>query len=325
MGLTHFPNGVSSYGVPQIGMGGFIPSGGNVYWVHPASTLASDGNTGLAPDKPLSTLSQAHTLMTANQNDVAIVVGNSSASSANVVSETATLTWSKDLCHIIGTGYNRISHRVSIRAVTNNFTPLVSVTADGCVFANFHTFHGYATSEAQICWAETGQRNAYYNVHMGGMGAQLAADHADSRVLTLSGDGERYFSNCTFGLDTVDRGAANATIGYLSQAVRDIFEDCYFIMRADTTTPTHILADTSLIIDRFQIFKNCNFYNGGTFTGGSTPIEVMNVHASVGGVFIMQGSHFTGFDAWEDVASTRVYVENAQAAATTGLMVAATT
>ncbi len=324
MGLTNFPFGITSFGVPMFGLGGMIPIPGNIYFVHP--TLGIDSNSGLAPDRALSTLSQAHSLMTANQNDVAIVIGNSSDSSANVVSETATLTWSKNLCHIIGTAYNRISHRVSIRAVTNDFTPLVSVTADGCVFANFHVFHGYATAETQIAWAETGQRNAHYNLHIGGMGAQLAADAAGSRCVTLSGDGVRYFKDCTFGLDTLDRAAANATIGFLSQAVRDIFEDCYFLMRADTaTTPVHIAADSSLIIDRFVLFKNCIFYNAGTFTGGVTPVEVMNIHASAGGVFIMQGSHFVGFDAWEDVASTRVYVENALGAGTTGLMLAATT
>ena len=118
----------------------------------------------------------------------------------------------------------------------SGFTPLVSVTADGCVFANFHVFHGYGTDEAQVAWAETGQRNSYFNIHIGGMGHQTAADNAGGRSLTVAGDGERYFKACTFGLDTITRGAANATLQLMQSggtpATRDWFEDCYFIWDA---------------------------------------------------------------------------------------------
>ena len=323
MPTTNFPFGVSSFGVPVMGgggmpwpVGGGNNSPGRAFFVDSATGL--DSNDGLSPARAKATLSSTHTAMIANQNDVAYVIGNSSASSANVVSETATLTWSKNLCHIVGVNaLNRISHRVSIRAVTNNFTPLVSVTADGCVFSNFHVFHGYATDEAQIAWAETGQRNSHFNLHIGGMGAQLAADNAGSRSLTLSGDGERYFESCTFGLDTVERGAANATIGFLGQAVRDWFENCLFISRCDAATPTHILADVSLIIDRFIYFNNCMFHNHE----GTTLTEVANVHASVGGNFIMRNCDSIGATDWEAVQSTNLYVGALRSATATGLMI----
>lgn len=315
--ITNFPFGSSSFGITQFGNAGFIPAGGTVYYVWPGNatpigthTGASDGNTGLSPDEALVTLSAAHSKMTANQNDVAILIGNSSASSANVVSETATLTWSKDLCHIIGTGYNKISQRCSIRAVTNDFTPLVSVTADGCVFANFHVFHGFATDSAQIAWAETGQRNAYFNCHIGGMGAQLAADNAGSRTLTLTGDGERYFSNCVFGLDTVDRDAANATVESLSAATRDIFEDCYFIARCDAGGPLHYSVGVGGI-DRFIIFKNCLFLN----FKGTEMTQVMSVAASAGGEVLLPGSNHAGA---AEFSTGDLPLQNQPAAAATG-------
>ena len=267
--------------------------------------------------QPLSTLSTAHDRMTANQNDTAYVIGNSSASSANVVSESATLVWSKNLCHIVGVNaFNRVSQRVSIRAVTNDFTPLVSVTADGCVFANFHVFHGFATDSAQIAWAETGQRNSHFNLHIGGMGAQLAADNTGSRSITVSGDGERYFKDCTFGLDTVTRGDANATLEFLSQAVRDVFEDCLFVAHTDAATPTHILADSGSDIDRFVYFKNCMFTSLGT-----TLTEVMNISATAGGRIILHDCQEVGATDWEAVASGNVFVEAAQANNTSGIMV----
>ncbi len=321
MGLTNFPFGVTSFGAVVSPAGGVQPVGGlgkgKAYWVDPAN--GSDGNTGFSPSQPLSTLSAAHSKMTANQNDTAYVIGNSSAASGNVVSETATLVWSKNLCHIVGVNsFNRISHRVSIRAVTNDFTPLVSVTADGCVFANFHVFHGFATDSAQIAWAETGQRNSHFNLHIGGMGAQLAADNAGSRSMTLTGDGERYFKDCTFGLDTVDRGAANATVEFISAAVRDVFEDCIFIARVDAATPVHVDADASGAIDRFTYFKNCMFHNFST----TAMTEAMNVHASAGGNIILHDCQVVNATDWEAVASGNVFVEAAQANTTSGIMVA---
>ncbi len=309
MPTTDFPDGITSYGLPVTGLN-LIPPGGTIYYVWPGNSDSSDGNTGLAPDKALVTLSAAHSKMTANQNDVAVIIGNSSASSTNVVSETATLTWSKNLCHIIGTSYNKISHRCSIRAVTNDFTPLVSVTADGCVFANFHVFHGYATAETQIAWAETGQRNAHFNLHIGGMGAQLAADAAGSRSLTLSGDGERYFSNCTFGLDSVDRGAANATVETLAAATRDIFEDCLFIARCDAATPLHVKVAVGTI-DRFLIFKRCLFLN----FKGTEMTQVMSVAASAGGEVILVDCNHAGA---AEFSAGDLPLQNQPAAAATG-------
>lgn len=331
MPATNFPFGVSSFGVLVMG-GGSMPwpvGGGNnsparAFFCDPTNGI--DSNDGLSPARAKATLSSVHTAMTANQNDVVYVIGNSSASSTTTVRETATLTWSKNLCHIVGVNaLNKISHRVSIRPVTNDFTPLVTVSADGCVFANFHVFDD-GTSASQITWNLTGQRNSHFNLHIGGMGNQTAADGAGSRCVLITGNnGENYFKDCTLGLDTTTRGAANATLELITQSPRNIFEDCMFIMHADTTTPVHLDLEDSLQMDRFLLFKNCMFTNAGTFTGSSTPVEVMNVNSSPGGVIFLMGSFAAGFDAWEDVASTRVYVQDDTVAATSGLMVAATT
>lgn len=320
--ISGFPNGVSSFGVPIYGMGGFIPAGGTVYWVWPGGANSSDGNSGLSPDEALVTLSKAHSLMTANQNDVAILVGNSSASSTNVVAESSTLTWSKNLCHIIGTAYNRTSHRCSIRSDGTEFTPLVNVTADGCVFANFHVYHGYDDSSAQIAWAETGQRNAHFNLHIAGMGHQTAADHTGGRSLTLTGDGERYFQDCTFGLDTVDRGEDNATVELLSAAVRDEFHNCKFIMRADATTPEHVKLPTANSIDRWVLFKDCQFFNAGTFTGASTIDDVFDITGGQGGVILLNNCVSAGAGDWDADDTGAVYVEPVYANSSTGITVA---
>ena len=322
MSGSSFEHGVYSFGVPIFGSGGLIPVPGIVYWVHPAATNASDGNDGLSPQVPLKTLSGAHALMVANQNDTAIVIGNSSAAAANVISETATLTWSKNLCHIVGAmAHNKISHRVSLRA-TGNFTPLINVTADGCVFANFHTFHGYSTAETQICWQESGQRNAHFNLHIAGMGHATGGDQAGSRSLLLTGDGERYFKDCTIGLDTIARSTTNAELELKTIAVRDIFEDCLFLAFADNSGHLFIKADdASNAIDRFAIFNRCIFLNAIHSTG-TAMTEAIAAHASLSATILLKDCTLVGATDWENAASGQVMIDGAApTAGTSGLAV----
>ena len=298
MPLTNFPHGTTSFGIPQLGgampwaVGGgrLATAPGKTFWCDPTNGL--DSNDGLSPDRGKATLSSVHSAMTANQNDTVYIIGNSSASSTTTVRETATLTWSKNLCHIVGVNaLNRISHRVSIRPVTNQFTPLVSVTADGCVFANFHVITD-GTSTSQITWAETGQRNAHFNLHIATTTNQTGADGNGMRAMTISGDGERYFKDCTFGVDTVNRAGTSATVATLSSAVRDIFEDCLFIAQLDNGTATHLLCADGTV-DRFILFKRCMFHSFGT-----AMTEVANVGASLGGRVILQDCHSIGATDW---------------------------
>lgn len=325
MSYTNFPHGVTSFGIPQLGNGVPIAVPGNVYWVHPASGNASDSNAGTDPLRPLSTLSRAHALMTANQNDVAILIGNSSAAAANVVTETSSLAWSKSLCHIIGTAHNRVAHRVSLRGTAP--TNLWAVSAQGCVFANFHVNSANAGAVDEIALAETGQRNSYYNMHITGMIDSTASgpfSRAGARHITLTGDGERFFKDCVIGNDTVGRSAANANIGFLSAAVRDWFEDCMILCGTGAATPVWINANASGAIDRWIMFKRCQFFAQDALSGGTQLTQGLSVHAAAGGALILNESHQWGAAKWETTASTNVILNNVNAAATSGLQVANT-
>lgn len=72
MPTTNFPNGVSSWGVPQLGMGPFMPMG-KVLFVQNSHSLASDGNIGEDRDKPLASIDRAIGLCAANAGDIIIV------------------------------------------------------------------------------------------------------------------------------------------------------------------------------------------------------------------------------------------------------------
>lgn len=72
---TNFQTGISVYGMPVLP----FPTTGNVYFVNNSSVLApdgvgaSDGNDGLTPQRPFSTLATAITATTASRGDVIIV------------------------------------------------------------------------------------------------------------------------------------------------------------------------------------------------------------------------------------------------------------
>lgn len=69
MGLTQFPFGVSSFGMPVLGGGGLMTTG-NVFFVDSGATNTSDGNLGDSPTKPLATLNGALVRATASNGDV---------------------------------------------------------------------------------------------------------------------------------------------------------------------------------------------------------------------------------------------------------------
>lgn len=303
MGLTNFTNGISSFGVPVIG-GNMIPFGkdSKVFFVDQLN--GSDGHRGDQPNRALATLSKAHSLMTSNRNDVAVVIGSVTGTNSNIASgsgssigvrESATLAWSKNQCHILGISYNRISQRVSIRSDGTEFTPLVNVTGDGCVFANLHAFHGYDDDSAQICWNDGGERNAYYNVHFGGMGHQTAADNAGGRSLAITGVGlgENYFKDCVVGLDTITRGAANSSLIISGGSTRNIFEDCIFPAHTDAASPLFVTVGASGI-DRFVLFKNC-VYN----VMGTALTQAMSIDNSAGGNVLLNNCMAANVTEWD--------------------------
>ena len=312
--ITNFPFGASSFGVPMFGAGGLIPVPGNVYFVDQANGL--DGNTGDSPDRALKTLSRAHTMMTANQNDTAVVIGSNATIA---VRETATLAWSKDLCHIIGAmAFNRHAHRVSIRAASgSSFTPLVSVTADGCLFANFHAFHGYDSDVAQICWQDAGERNAYAAIHFGGMGHATAAANAGGRSFKFAGGGERYFSDCVFGLDTTDKTTtANAEVEFAG-AVREVFDRCILQTYGSGAHAMVIVGAAGL--DRYALMRDCTFINPiQSATTALTECFSCTAGTSPNGAIILQNPLSYGCGPWEaDVETGRVVLLGHPTPATT--------
>lgn len=74
MGLTRFPNGVSSFGIPQIGAGAHpYTTTGSVFFVHNSTGSDSPGR-GTTPDEPFASIDYAVGRCTASKGDVIFVM-----------------------------------------------------------------------------------------------------------------------------------------------------------------------------------------------------------------------------------------------------------
>jgi hypothetical protein len=345
MVLTNFPNGVTSFGVPMLGGIGGIPLTGTWFFVDPAN--GNDGNTGLAPSEALATLYMAHAKMTAGKNDVCVLIGDGSttgtarlstalAQSVDSSVTAGTLVWSKNACHLIGeTAPTMVAQRARIAPPSGTYTQstfgsgnFVTVSAAGCIFANFSLFNGFSTGGTnQICWTVSGGRNYHYNVNFGGMGDAASAQDTGSRTLKISGStGENTFVNCVIGLDTVTRTVANASLEFAGGCPRNTFIGCNFPFQTSNAGVLGIIVSAAAGSDRWQKFDRCTFINnvGSTST---TMSALATLAASMGGILVMKECTAVGITEWGTDATARgqIYVDGgAPTAGTTGIAVTPT-
>jgi len=111
-GITNFPGGVSSYGVPVLpGIGSNVFSG-NVFWVDSGHTQAADGAGGGTKDQPFSTIDFAVGQCTANNSDLIIVMPG------HVETVTAAAGLDLDVAGITVFGIGNGSDRPTVRFTT---------------------------------------------------------------------------------------------------------------------------------------------------------------------------------------------------------------
>lgn len=289
------------FGMPLYGIAGLLPFTGNYFWVD--QTNGSDGNTG-GPQDPFRTLSKAHDMCTANNNDVVFLTGT--------VNITSTLTWSKSRTHLIGLAPNLLSQARARISQTGStvFSPLVSITASECIFRDIGTFHGFADASAQICVAVTGGRNEFTRCLFGGMGDATAAAQAGGRSLTITGStGENTFTDCQIGLDTITSSAANASLELLSGTPRNVFRRCLFPRMTSSATTLMVKTAAAGAIDRFTLFQDCQFINAIQST--STQMTVaFSMAASAGGMMLLKNCESIGSTKWGDAAAlAQMYID----------------
>ena len=218
----------------------------------------SDGYNGLTPKTAKSSLAAAYALATSGKNDTIYLL-----SSTSFMNLAETLTWSKSETHLVGVGApSRMAQRARI-GHSANFSPLITVSGDGCLFSNLYISHGRGSATNLIAVTITGERNCFDNVHFAGPQHATEAAEATYMTVNINGGGENTFRGCVFGNNTIARSAANCAVNFTGGAPRTFFEDCYFVMMASAATPVHVAIDATGV-DRFAIFKNCFFHSHGT-------------------------------------------------------------
>ncbi len=233
-----------------------IPRGrySNVYVVDPAN--GDDDNPGDRWTQPLATVAAAYAKCTANQHDVVLLVGGPTADTP-----TAALTWAKNFTHLVGltSPLPGMGQRARIvNSASADLAVLFTLSASGCIVRNIQFFDGKDKNEAGACVLVSGDCNYFENVFIAGMGHATPAAVAGSYSLTVSGS-ENCFRDCTIGLDTIIRAAANSEL--IVSGARNRFIHCDLRSYSETAGKFLAKIDNSGGDLRDTIFEDCLFFN----------------------------------------------------------------
>jgi hypothetical protein len=261
---TNMPEILALYGSALAG----VPVGPKsvAYIVDP--TNGYDTNSGLRPEAALKTLAAAEDKCVANQHDVVLYIAPSSDTASTAYDLEATLTWDKNLTHLVGIcAPTMVGQRARLFLVAgnNDITPMIAWSASGCVVKNIYIFHGVADADSLIEFQLTGGRNYFENVHFAGNGhATQAVDGGAALAIGTNGS-ENTFVDCTIGVDTATQAAGCVSLLFNGVgAARNIFKGCNFILQASAAGAAWIEMSAIDSIDRYTIFDRCLFLNFGT-------------------------------------------------------------
>ena len=239
-------------------------TGGNWYWVDAAngSDTAGDGSQ----DNPFAGIETAEDACTANQHDA--VIYRATSSDLNLA---AALTWDKNYTHLIGLcapTHTAQRARIFQTSTLTGASPLLNITATGCIFSDFYIFQGVDDATSLINVEVTGGRNYFQNVHFAGGGHATQAINGGAS-LSMNGGAtgsceENTFVNCTIGVDTIDAATGMTGILWDGEAHRNEFYNCKIRMRAGNAGANFMEIVDATGIDRDNIFDNCWFINNHT-------------------------------------------------------------
>jgi hypothetical protein len=304
-------------GVPAAsGLGGLELAGGNWYFFDPThGTADADATT---PQTATNSLLKAYNKCRDGYNDGVIFIGGATAWNPS-----ASLTWSKSYCHLIGTsGQLGVGNRCRIVATASAaLSPVVTFSGNGCVIKNLQINNEKAAGAASGVAIITGQRCIFENVFF----MVPTATDAASYSCKLSG-GENSFIRCTFGQHTLVRSAASYTLWVHLGAgdnQRNKFIGCDFLSWSSAVSHVLVKVDTDLTTDTFTMFFEgclfCNLISGA----GTLTAAIVDGATDAGHRIVMKGKEnlIVGCTA---VANPLTYVYTAEVGGTqSGLLATA--
>jgi hypothetical protein len=302
-----------------------MATGGGTFMYSPFKSIfcdpvnGNDAYNGLTLTNAKKTLAAAYALTTSGKNDTVYLVANG-LSTGTARLDVNTFSWDNNATHLVGiTPPNRVGLRARIAptATTTAFTPLFTITADGCQFQNIQWSHGFNTGVAASIdvYMNGANYNRFENCHFAGMADAASAQSADSRCLKIYNSGENEFVNCTFGINTIARTAANALVEFGSPAVggaaynpRNKFINCDFLAWTTTAqTQLDILGVAYGCMDRYTLFDRCRFLNSLFSSGYLIQTAVATIPAGCQAVLLFKDCTLVGHTGFGEGATTRAF------------------
>lgn len=233
----------------------YIPKRTDIYYVD--GTDGNAENSGKTPHRALKTIEQAVT-KAGNWDRIYIAHDSSNYTLAD------TVTWSYNGGQIIGSSITPMQPYLDIdMADETTFDPMFEVSGRGNVIANLLFEHGSRVSSGVgyatdlTCMRVSGRYNYFYNVYFN------TPFYPEQDVVTtymgvdVTGH-NNYFRYCKFGNDGRDRDKANYNLQV--SGVGNMFEDCFFQMKNDGTSPFFVNIANVVRDMKYTWFKNCTFY-----------------------------------------------------------------
>jgi len=198
----------------------------------------------------------AHASMGSGQNDVLFV------GSAAGITQTSSITWSNNLCHMVGMNPawpGQRSHRSRINASGATCYPLLTVSGYANMFANVAINQGIASTLGISNVTVTGARNYFKNCHIA-LYDSSAADVAEYGLVKLGDCSEVGFEGCYFGSDSVTMSSGTMLMYTSNTTIRALYTNCNWVMNAANAAVTfiHVKGGAG---KGTSIFKNCLFIN----------------------------------------------------------------
>jgi len=140
--------------------------------------------------------------------------------------------------------------------------------------------------------------------------------------LKINGGSENVFRNCTIGVDTVKRTAANSVLLFDGSSSRNQFIECRIVSWAETNTYVIVKIADNAGCGRYTIFDRCHFYNFWANHADKLN-EVFDIPATTATFdVILKDCLVTGADEWDAGDSDGLWVHNLGGAATSGIALA---
>jgi len=323
MGLTNFPNGISSMGMPMLGNG--IPATeGNVYFVDYGNGSDGVSKKSNSITRAWKTIDKANDMVTSNKNDVICLVGNSTHTLTEM------FTVSKNRVHFVGLDaggrYYGQGAKVSLGSTTSSADiGTLKNTGVRNTFHNIKFINNNDVAEGIYCFVEGGE---YTIINGCEIYKSTDLDVTGAAELVMNGD-SAYVVNSTIG------STANAISGAVVRAnvlftkglagsgkvSRDVtFENCKFWKRASNVANRFMYGANATDIERMLYIKDCLFFN--TKLAAALPAQCVEFAAEQTQGFALI-DNCTSINNTKLSTTTGVYVQGAVPTyATTGIAVA---